>query len=547
MNLRHFRLSSVATAILGTLVISPFLSLKAASPNKAISRVLLISIDGMHALDFQNCSTGLSTIKDGTPYCPNLAELSNSGVLYPHASTAKPSDSFPGSGALATGGLPPTIGMYYDVSYDRALSPPAKTTPYGITGGQNMCPAVVGTAIGFDEEIDIDLTKIDGGGGINPDYLPRDPNNGCKPIYPHNFIRVNTMFEVVKANGGYTAWSDKHPAYDFYNGPSGAGVDDFYSPEINSVVVGLPGVAGCTAVVDTAADLTAWTNSFDNIQCYDKLKVSAILSEIKGKKHDGSSSAPVPTLFGMNFQAVSVGEKLVENGIAGGYTDALGTPTKSLLKEIEFVDKQIGRMITSLKENGLYESTLVVITAKHGQSPIDPKKVLRIPADNANLGSPATLLGSQVAGSSEDDISLIWLKNQSTTEEAVATLSANADKIGAGEIFAGPAMSLLFDDPKSDPRTPDIAVQPNVGVIYTGGKGKVAEHGGFAQDDTNVMLLVSNLRLKPDVILNPVQTTSVAPTILQALGIAPNQLEAVRKDKTATLPGLSFTEQFYTY
>jgi hypothetical protein len=75
-----------------------------------------------------------------------------------------------------------------------------------------MCPAVVGTAVGFDEEINTDLTGIDGGGGINPNYLTRDPNNGCKPIYPHNFTRVNTMFEVVKANGGYASWSDKHPA-----------------------------------------------------------------------------------------------------------------------------------------------------------------------------------------------------------------------------------------------------------------------------------------------------------------------------------------------
>ncbi|HEY1945633.1 MAG TPA: hypothetical protein VGG97_01405 [Bryobacteraceae bacterium] len=104
------------------------------------------------------------------------------------------------------------------------------------------------------------------------------------------------MFKVVKAQGGYTAWSDKHPAYDFYNEPSGTGVDDFYFPEINSVVVNLPGVSGCTAVVDSAADLTAWTNSFDNIQCYDELKIKAILNEINSRKHDGASSATVPTL-----------------------------------------------------------------------------------------------------------------------------------------------------------------------------------------------------------------------------------------------------------
>ena len=43
-----------------------------------------------------------------------------------------------------------------------------------------------------------------------------------------------------------------------------------------------------------------------------------------------------------------------------------------------------------------------------------------------------------------------------------------------------------------DPRTPDIIVLPNVGVVYTGSTKKQAEHGGFAHDDTNVMLLVSN-------------------------------------------------------
>jgi hypothetical protein len=513
--------------------------LPAVSKKGNVERVLLISIDGMHALDFKNCSNGIASIRGGTPYCPNLAELSNSGIVYSHASTARPSDSFPGSGALATGGLPATIGMYYDVSYDRALSPPAKTTPYGIPGGANLCPSVVGTAVGFDEEIDNNLMALDGGGGINPDYLPRDPNNGCKPVYPHNFIRVNTVFEVVKKQGGYTAWSDKHPAYDFYNGPSGTGVDDFYSPEINSNVVALPGVSGCAAIVDTTADLTAWTNSFQNIQCYDKLKANAIVNEINGKKHDGKSSAPVPTLFGMNFQAVSVGQKLVEGETVGGYKDALGTPSTSLLRELEFVDKQIGRMIGALKQNGLYESTLIVVTAKHGQSPIDPNRLLRIPGDNASLESPATLLGSQVAGASEDDISLIWLKDQNDTGAAVDTLAANGAMTGTGEIFAGPSMALLFHDPRTDPRTPDIAVQPNIGVIYTGGKKKVAEHGGFSQDDTNVMLLLSNARLDAGTVLEPVQTTSVAPTILQVLGINPSQLEAVRNDKTSVLPGVS--------
>ncbi len=106
----------------------------------------------------------------------------------------------------------------------------AKTTPYGIVGGPGLCPSVIGTQVGFDEEIDIELTKFDAGGGINPDYLPRDPKNSCAPVYPHQFIRVNTLFEVVKAAGGYTAWSDKHQSYELVDGRSGKGVDDFYAP-----------------------------------------------------------------------------------------------------------------------------------------------------------------------------------------------------------------------------------------------------------------------------------------------------------------------------
>jgi hypothetical protein len=103
--------------------------------------------------------------------------------------------------------------MYYDVSYDRSLSPPAKTTPYGIVGGAKLCPSVIGTQVGFDEQLDFNYLKLDGGkpngssgkNGINPAYLPRDPRNGCAPVYPHTFLRVNTIFNVVKNAGGYTA------------------------------------------------------------------------------------------------------------------------------------------------------------------------------------------------------------------------------------------------------------------------------------------------------------------------------------------------------
>ena len=532
-----------------------------------IKHVLLLSIDGMHAVDFLNCTNGITGVNGGEPYCPNLAALGHNAINYTAASTSKPSDSFPGLMSIVTGATPKTMGIYYDVSYDRSLDAPAKTTGNGLAAGPCIpFTTPTGTTTEYEEGIDIDQTKVNGGapgagltdGGIasiDPKRLVRDPAAGCAPVYPWNFVRTNTIFGVIHAAGGYTAWSDKHPAYSAVAGPNGV-LDDFYAPEINSNVIGLPGVAtsegvSCAAIRDTGADLTAWTNSFDNIQCYDQLKVNAILNEIHGKTHNGAA-AKMPEIFGMNFQTVSVGQKLIEPSVGtGGYLNAKGVPTTSLFKEIEYVDAAIGDMVNALKDTGRLDNTLIIITAKHGQSPIDPNLYQAHPGKTSNGTSPATLLASSLPdsespanptgiGPTEDDISLLWLKPGTDVESSVQTLEQNATAIGLGQIFYGPTVALNFNKPGLgpglDPRTPDIIVTPNVGVTYTGSAAKLAEHGGFAHDDTNVMLLVSNPSLKHQTVSTFTTTSQVAPTILNALGLDPNALQAVKLEGTTSLP-----------
>ncbi|HEY0778831.1 MAG TPA: alkaline phosphatase family protein, partial [Gemmatirosa sp.] len=180
-------------------------SVAASTATTSISHVLLISIDGMHEADLERYARLNPTSA--------LAQLVGSGILYTSASTSRPSDSFPGLLSMITGGSPLSTGVYYDDSYDRRLAAPGSDC------------SVRGTEIVYDESIDYNSNAIDGGGGINPAKLPRDPDNGCAPVYPHQFVRVNTVFEVVKAAGLRTAWTDKHPAYDIVNGPSGYGVD----------------------------------------------------------------------------------------------------------------------------------------------------------------------------------------------------------------------------------------------------------------------------------------------------------------------------------
>jgi hypothetical protein len=555
--------------------------LAADGDDSRIGHVLLISIDGMHALDFENCA------KAGT--CPHLAALGEHGVTYTRTSTARPSDSFPGLMALVTGGTPKTVGAFYDVAYDRVLAAPTIDTGNGLPGtgpGGCIVGQVIGTETEYEEGVELDQSKVNGGGpygmfdggvrSIDPQKLPRDPFNGCKPVYPWNFIRTNTIYGVIHAAGGYTAWSDKHPVYATVSGPTGTSVpsniDDYYAPEVNSNIVPIPGlrtVSGddCSNIPHAAGD--DWTTGFDAIRCYDQLKVNAIVNEINGKTHLGTHNAPVPTIFGMNFQAVSVGQKLIKGAAKGGYTDAAGDPTPSMLGEIKFVDAAIGQMVDALEDRGLLRSTT-------GQSPIDTNRFFPIPGHSGTNGTPPSGVIGQFLpavysdpknglGLAEDDISQIWLANAADTTAAVNLLEttgtapgSDATAIGLGQIFYGPSITTMFNAPgvpkdldpccslpkpgEPDPRTPDIVVIPNVGVVYTGSLKKQSEHGGFAHDDTNVMLLVSNPALRAKTVTSFVETMQVAPTILKLLGFDPSRLDAVRKEGTPVLPGLDFDE-----
>lgn len=525
------RISAIA---MGIALLGGTFALRAAADElgkgREIKHVLLISVDGLHALDIANYVESH----------PNsaLAELAGHGVTYSNARTPANSDSFPGLLALVTGGSPLSLGLFYDVSYNRSIFDPSNTSCQGQPGNMQV----------FDESIDqysgnppVSLNKID------PAALPRYINEDgqCAPKFPHNALRTNTIFEVVKAAGGITAWADKHPAYDLVNGPSGRGVDDLYTPELTNA----GGFDNTVSVVCTV------NNDF--------LKVNAILNEINGFRDDGKTNLGTPTVLGMNFQAVSVGQKLsIDNaaggcpndpftGQPGGYTDGAGTPTAVLAYGLQKTDDALGMMIRALKARRIYDSTLFIVTAKHGQSPINPVKTnkpghfadLVAALPDASTNPAALAIASANACSTgpcgfvqDDDIALIWLQDETQTAAVAAYLNANAKALFIDEVMAGNELDLKFNDPSKDPATPDIIVQPIYGTIYTGSKAKNAEHGGFSFGDTNVGLIVSNPDVRARTVKTPVATSQVAPTILKALGLDPNQLNSVRKEGTEILP-----------
>ena len=522
-----------------------------------VEHVLIVSVDGMHQQDLTLC------IQNRT--CPNIAALAAHGVTYTAAFTPGLSDSVPGLAALLTGGSPASTGLFYDDVYDRTLYPGTDTT----------CSTKPGVEVFLQELVGVDflnqgaLNHFDGGGSFNPQQIPRQKtaSGDCVPVYPHSFIKTNTIFEVVKQNlpGAHTAWSDKHAwGTEWLNGPSGLGIDDIARTEINSID---PACAGTDYTV-SCSNNTATDPSYLHTEKFDNIHLQNVLNEIDGRDSTGTNLAPVPTIFGTNFQTLSVAQKAL-NSEGGGYADAAFTPNHHVAAAIAYIDGAIGAMTEALKARHLRDSTLFVLSAKHGQSPADYAKLKKIgdtvSSTLANAGIATTLASVQdpitgnnvqFGSATTDDVAFVWLPDQTQHAAAVAALRANSGcpvvdmttkVIVSGQTNPGICadhgyvLDLDVDHRFGDPaegRTPDIMVQPNPGVIYSKSGKKDAEHGGFSANDSNVALLVSHPDLAARTVTSRVTTTQVAPTAIKALGLHPSLLQAVRQEGTAVLPAL---------
>lgn len=526
----------VATAIIAASLSMGCHPASAAGPavGSDYEHVLLISVDGMHAVDLANW---IQAHPDS-----NFAKLANTGIIYPNAFTTAPSDSYPGMIAQVTGASPKTAGLFYDDSYDRTVfRSKAFFTSKGMT--DPGCVGGAGAELTNFEELDRSfnfstglVADIAGGGTLGQVLTQLDPDNmqrrlvagKCEPVFPHQYIRTNTVFEVIKAAGGITAWSDKHPAYEVLSGPSGKGIDDLFAPEINSQMI-LP---GAPRGVDN-------TTSYAAVRAYDSLKVNAVINWINGLNSTGTAHPGVPAMFGMNFQAVSVGQKLASAGfgddpkLTGGYVNGNGAPGTALTMQFEFVDDALGKFSQALAKQGLDGSTLIIVSAKHGQSPIDVKdRVIQSDAPFQKVPGFGTH-GFEIC----DDEGLIWLDpavQKDRYEDAKAYLLANSATLHISQLLDRTSLTPLYGDPFENSRVPDFIAVTDHGVICTSGT-KLAEHGGFSDDDRNVALLLSAPNIKPEIVETLVNTTQIAPTILTALGLDPNRLKGARQEGTRVL------------
>lgn len=519
-----------ATAISGSALAAPF------------QHVILLSIDGLHQADLTDPAT--------RQYLPNISALASNGISYTNVTGSSPSDSFPGTAALLTGASPRNTGVFYDDSYSRTLTAP---------GGTAASPR--GTQVEFAENVDINLKLLSGGGptsgpgayaagAINTAVLPLNCLSGtCVPVTPNKYLNTNTIFDVASKAGLITAFSDKHPAaYTIFSGKSGTSLTDNYSPEINAQTAIDPAQGGKLVDASTNVNgltLVTTTSNYRNTEKYDDLKVTAMLNRIDGKTGLGDAAQATPAISYMNFQAVSVTQKLGSNATGTGgisIVNGVEVVNPALQDALSHTDASVGQIVAELKARGQDGNTLLILTAKHGQ---DPR--IGAAAQNSSNTIPNALAaaGIKVAQATQDDVALIYLVDQSQAAAAAAVIQNLGPSAGIDTVLAG----SQFGSPSTDDRTPDLIVKLLPGFLFDGNTQstvKRAEHGGLVPDDLNVPLILSGSGLGAGLIGSTINsavlTTQVAPTILFELGLDPTQLDGVRLEGTAVLPGTSVPE-----
>jgi hypothetical protein len=149
-------------------------------------------------------------------------------------------------------------------------------------------------------------------------------------------------------------------------------------------------------------------------------------------------------------------------------------PGNGLQYERAFVDHAIGSMTAELTKAGIANNTLVIISAKHGQSPIDLSSRVAVDASPYDA-TPG--FSSKVT----DDVALLWLTPQSQQTDykaAKAYLMSQKSALGIGTLLDKSDLAPLYGNPFRNNRTPDFIARTIHGLIYTSGT-KLAEHGGF--------------------------------------------------------------------
>ena len=256
-----------------------------------------------------------------------LAELSRHGVTYTNNSTSSPSDSFPGLASLVTGGSPVTTGLWYDDTYNRALSPPAQTDGLGNPGG--ACPGQIGTNVAWDEAVDMDLTQTRWRRRPESEIPGAQSGQG---LQDHPAARISAReYDFRSGESGRRTHCVDRQASLPTNGPTARAAKASMTSRVpksirfRSRCRSLPGCSPVPFADPTPDD--GWTNSFDDIKCYDSAACASRAQSDRRlhprSRAQGRCTGAIRHQFPGRQRRRETGHRSGDR-FKGGYTDVLG-------------------------------------------------------------------------------------------------------------------------------------------------------------------------------------------------------------------------------
>jgi hypothetical protein len=203
-------------------------------------------------------------------------------------------------------------------------------------------------------------------------------------------------------------------------------------------------------------------------------------------------------------------------------------------------------------------STTIIVTAKHGQSPQDPNKLITvqdgpiITAINAAWQQTHPANAKLIVAGTDDDLWQSYLSDNSQAacdfvktylwDHTAQGFDVNVNPVtvqhsGLAQIWAGADAAHFLGVPVDNGRYQEVLGKVQEGIVYAK-PTKLAEHGGMNTGDRHVLMVVSGPGIPTQVDSASVETTQVAPTILALLELDPNRLTAVQVEGTQVLPGV---------
>ena len=426
---------------------------------------LIVDIAGLHARDLDRW------VREHPDSA--LGGLSARGDSFTNA-WLPANDPVVGLLALATAGTPISTGIPATTFYARDLAPM-----------QGNCDSA-GTFV--------DLSRNAAASG---QVVARDPARGCSPVEPHELLPYNTIFDLVKARGGTTAWAgSEERLVDLLRGHKGTGLSE-------AVVVISQGDGHAT----------------------DEMRVASVKRWIESS---APSINPPPALIGITLDGFDAVERTPAQD--ANYSGRLTPHAEQALRQI---DERIAELVLCLRQKGLFKRTWILVTATHLFAPA--KHLTSRHFSTTGMEQVLRNAGMPAANISVSDGCLVWLPEGKQADVAANALWRERRRLGIASIRTSNELALTTYAHSA--RSPDLVLEPEDGVLWTDHWGNELT-GGSSEDTRHAAMLVSGEQLGSRMDPTLVPTTQAAALLLRALGLEKLDLDAQHHEHAPALPGI---------